>query len=129
MIDVLFTGGMVVDGTGQPAFPAEVGVSGDKIVHVGPLEPGTPAAWTVDCTNLALAPGFIDIHSHSDYLLLVNRTADSKITQGVTTEIGGNCGFSQAPVIGPHLKEDYERYLTDLGIEDRWSTLGEFYRS
>lgn len=127
MLDLLFTGGYVIDGTGQPAFPAEVGVEGDRVVHVGPLDQLPPARKTVNCTNLALAPGFIDIHSHSDYLLLVNRTADSKITQGVTTEIGGNCGFSPAPVLGPHLTEDYERYLSDLGIEDRWSTLGEFY--
>jgi N-acyl-D-amino-acid deacylase len=94
VLDLLLTNGYILDGTGQPAFPAEVGITDGRIVYVGPLNGPVEAAQTIDCSNLAIAPGFIDIHSHSDYLLLVNRTADSKITQGVTTEIGGNCGFS-----------------------------------
>lgn len=127
MFDLLLTNGYIIDGTGQPAFPADIGITNGQIVHIGPLNCPVEAAQTVDCSNLAVAPGFIDIHSHSDYLLLVNRTADSKITQGVTTEIGGNCGFSPAPVRGTNLQDDDGGTLSDLGIPDRWDTLAEFY--
>jgi N-acyl-D-amino-acid deacylase len=128
LLDLLLTGGYVIDGTGRPAFPANVGVADGKIALVAPpTVPPPAAARTADCSNLALSPGFIDIHSHSDYLLLANRTAESKITQGVTTEIGGNCGFSPAPVLGANMEEDYGRYLSDLGIEDRWNDLAGFY--
>ena len=87
----------MVDGTGNPPYPADVAIAGDRIVDVGRL-PGAQAARVVDATGRIVTPGFIDAHSHSDWTLLSNPTAESAVRQGVTTEIVGNCGVSLAPV-------------------------------
>src|SRR4029434_569372 len=80
-----------------PARRGDVGVTGDAITTVGDLS-REPAGRTIDATGRTVAPGFIDMHSHSDWRLWDNRRAESKIRQGVTTEVVGNCGFSPAPV-------------------------------
>ncbi|MGC8832622.1 MAG: N-acyl-D-amino-acid deacylase family protein [Armatimonadota bacterium] len=134
MFDILLVGGSVLDGSGRPAFRADVGVVGDRIVEVGELS-GAEAARRICVQGLAVAPGFIDIHSHSDFCLLANPLAFSKITQGVTTEVSGNCGFSAGPIIGDSAGRDFDRYLSELEIANRWRTkvpakagptLGEF---
>src|SRR5205823_2140024 len=84
---------------GEP-FLADVGVRGDRIAAVGPL-PQAAAARTVDAGGLCLSPGFIDIHSHSDLSLTVDPLGLSKMTQGVTTEVVGNCSYSPFPCRGP----------------------------
>ena len=107
MFDILIHGGLVLDGTGAEAMRADVAIRGDRIVAVGALvlaahASGTPlkslAAECIDATGLMLAPGFIDMHTHSDFTLLVDGSADSQICQGVTTEVIGQCGFSAAPL-------------------------------
>ena len=97
MYDLLLRGGAVVDGSGAPAFPADVGVSGGRIVALGRLA-GQAATEELDVGGLAVCPGFIDMHSHSDTTLLVDRRGLSKVHQGVTTEVVGNCGYSPAPI-------------------------------
>ncbi len=97
MLDIKIAGGRIVDGTGAPARGADVGITGDAITAVGDLA-REPAGRTIDAAGLTVAPGFIDVHSHSDWRLWGNRRAESKIRQGVTTEVVGNCGFSPAPV-------------------------------
>jgi N-acyl-D-amino-acid deacylase len=88
------SGGLLFDGSGAPPRPGSVLVDGERIAAMGTL-PLCPDAEVIDCTGLALAPGFIDAHSHSDLQLLVNRP--EKVLQGVTTEVVGNCGFSSYP--------------------------------
>ncbi|HEY7254811.1 MAG TPA: amidohydrolase family protein, partial [Methylomirabilota bacterium] len=95
MLDLKITGGRLIDGTGAPARPGDVGVTGDAITAVGDLS-REPAGRTIDASGRTVAPGFIDMHSHSDWRLWDNRRAESKIRQGVTTEVVGNCGFSPA---------------------------------
>jgi N-acyl-D-amino-acid deacylase len=97
MVDLKIVGGLVVDGTGAPAARADVGIAGDTIIALGDLA-REPAGRTIDASGLVVAPGFIDVHTHSDWRLWANRRAESKIRQGVTTEVVGNCGFSPAPV-------------------------------
>src|SRR5215510_4134498 len=97
MLDVLVRGGTVVDGTGAPARRADVAVEGDRIREVG-LLPGAEAARVIDATGLMVAPGFIDMHSHADFVLPGLPTADSKVHQGFTLEVVGNCGASPAPL-------------------------------
>ena len=87
-------GGMLFDGSGGPPRSGSVLVNGERIAATGDLPP-SPNADLIDCTGLAVAPGFIDAHSHSDLQLLCNRP--EKILQGVTTEVVGNCGFSPYP--------------------------------
>src|SRR4051812_33102504 len=96
--DLLIRGGTVVDGSGNPWFRGDVAVRGDRIVAVGRV-PAGPARRTIDATGLVVAPGFIDVHSHSDMLLLEDGHAQSKIRQGVTTEVLGE-GTSAGPVAG-----------------------------
>ena len=86
-------GGSVVDGTGRPAFRADLWIEDGRIAAVGALP--AQADMTIDCTGLMIAPGFIDGHSHSDLQVLENRP--EKALQGVTTEVVGNCGFSPYP--------------------------------
>lgn len=97
MLDVLIQGGWVVDGTGNPARRADVAIEDDRIVEVG-LLPVAVAIRTIDASGFVVTPGFIDAHSHSDWTLLSNPTAESAVRQGVTTEIVGNCGVAMAPV-------------------------------
>lgn len=99
---ILLRGGEVHDGSGRPPQTVDVLIEGDRIAAVGRIEaPGS--ARIVDATGLVVAPGFIDVHSHSDYTLLVDPRAVSSIHQGVTLEIVGNCGHGCAPIADPAL--------------------------
>src|SRR5215510_3195651 len=86
--DLLFAGGKVVDGTGAPWFRADVCVTGDRITAVGDLA-SAEAKRRIDATSLVIAPGFIDMLGQSEYYVLVDNRAASKVTQGITTEITG----------------------------------------
>jgi dihydroorotase/N-acyl-D-amino-acid deacylase len=101
--DVLITGGRIVDGTGAPWFEGDVALSGDRIVAMGDLA-GRPARQTIDATGLVVAPGFIDMLGQSEFNVLVDGRAASKIMQGVTTEITGE-GVSIAPVNDRMIRE------------------------
>ena len=97
MFDVLITGGRLVDGTGSPARRADVGITADRIAAIGDLAEAE-ARKSLGASGLVVAPGFIDIHSHSDFTLLIDPRAHSQIYQGVTTELIGNCGHGCAPL-------------------------------
>src|SRR5215467_15371680 len=96
--DLVIRGGLVVDGTGAAGREAAVFVRNGRITAV---ESGSarPARRAIDARGQVVAPGFIDIHTHSDFTLPLNPRAEGKIRQGVTTEVVGNCGFSAAPAL------------------------------
>jgi N-acyl-D-aspartate/D-glutamate deacylase len=121
--DLLVRNSSLVDGTGGPARLADVAVRDGVIVAVGTLPAGTRAQTDVDATGLTLAPGFIDVHTHSDVTLLAAAAGVNKICQGVTTEMTGNCGFSAFPIAAQHraLHDDHIAYLGS-GLPDvKWS--------
>src|SRR5262249_26114265 len=96
-IDLVIAGGLVIDGTGARAYRADVGVAGKRIVALGDLSSAVVGT-RLEASGRVVCPGFIDMHAHSDLPLLVNPTGDSKLQQGITTEVNGNCGFSPAPL-------------------------------
>jgi len=126
VLDLKIEGATVVDGTGTPGGRGDVGVRDDTIVAVGDLS-REAAGRTVHAAGRVVAPGFIDMHSHSDWRLWANRRAESKIRQGVTTEVVGNCGFSPAPVSDEHL-DDLKGFALYLprGLDLRWRSVGQY---
>jgi N-acyl-D-aspartate/D-glutamate deacylase len=114
---------MVFDGSGRPPVKADVAVAAGRIAAIGPRL--GEAEREIDAAGLVVTPGFIDIHSHSDYTLLVDPRAVSQISQGVTTEIIGNCGFGCAPVGDKRLAKD-SIYGFDGSVELTWSTVGGY---
>ena len=122
--DILITNGRIVDGTGSPAFEGDVGIRGQRIAAVGDLS-DAEAGRVIDATGHVVAPGFIDLHSHSSWYFLVDPRTPSKVTQGITLDIEGE-GRSVAPIDDRYVAEraaSYERF----GIEPDWRTLGEFF--
>jgi len=124
MFDTLITGGSVLDGTGAAAYPADIAIRGDRIAAIGTLTQATARA-RVDATGLTVAPGFIDIHTHSDYTLLADGRADSQVCQGVTTEVIGQCGFSCAPLRAGAGGHGFMGYV-ELGMAIDWGSFGEY---
>lgn len=123
---LLIKNGTVIDGSGSARFRADVAISGDRIVAIAPQLPES-AERVVDASNLIVAPGFIDIHSHSDFFYQQCPSAESKIRQGVTTEVVGMCSFSPAPVV-PESRHQLEISANSLGatLKVRWSTFDEY---
>src|SRR5207237_5644207 len=88
----------VIDGSGRPGQIGDVAVEDGRIAALGPALAGD-AKRVIDAVGLAVTPGFIDIKTHSDFTLPINPKAESKVRQGVTTEIIGHCGFSVVPCL------------------------------
>lgn len=118
-IDLTIRGGLVFDGTGAEPVRADVAVHGGLIVDVGEVD--VEASAELDARRLSVAPGFIDVHSHSDYTLLVDPRAVSAIHQGVTTEVIGNCGHGCFPIRDPELSSRII-YGFDGSLPLDWST-------
>ena len=120
--DLLIRGGALVDGTGDPARPADVGIVGDRIVAVGDLA-RAQARRVIEADGRCVTPGFIDIHSHSDIGILQDATAENAVRQGMTLHVTGNCGVSPAPVSDAtrHLAEQ-EFPHHDHPVAYTWST-------
>ncbi len=122
-MDVIIRNVDILDGRGSPAFRADIGLAGDHIAEIGDLSAAT-AATVIDGAGLTASPGFIDIHSHSDFTLPINPRAESKVRQGVTTEVIGMCGASPAP-IDPTSGADVMASHPHLPWEE-WRTFGEY---
>lgn len=112
MYDYIIKNGKIIDGSGVPWFKSDIAISKGKIKKIAKLTEDE-AEKIIDAKGLVVSPGFIDIHTHSDLTVLVNGKSESKIRQGVTTEVIGNCGSSPAPAYGKgynHLKEELKDY-------------------
>ena len=141
MFDLLISGGDVVDGRGGPRQRADVGIVGDRISAIGSLvNGGANAAATIDATGLAVTPGFIDVHTHLDAQVFWDQTLSPSPLHGVTTVIGGNCGFTIAPLGDDPAHGDYlMRMLARVegiplealqqGVPWNWQTTAEYLDS
>lgn len=123
---MIIKNGEIIDGTGKPGYRADLELQKDKITSIGKIE-AKDAETVIDASGLVVSPGFVDIHSHSDYYLLIDPRAESKIMQGVTTEVGGNCGYAAAPIFGDLLKERRKTYLEQFDIHLNWTDLSGYY--
>jgi len=128
-IDLLIKNGFVFDGTGSEPFGADIGIAGDKITFISrsPKKISQRGVKVIDATGLAIAPGFIDTHGHSEFTLLADPRAEGKICQGITTEINGNCGLSAAPLYGEAFNRRQED-LKEYTIRERWATFKEYFK-
>ncbi len=129
MIDLLVRGGLLVDGTGAPPRNADIAVAGDRVVAVSP-DLKDEARTVIDAAGLVVAPGFVDLHTHSDLTLLSSPQAASALTQGTTTQVVGNCGLGVAPRT-PAADLDEIRasaaYLDlDPDVRVDWTTIGGY---
>ena len=115
MEDIIIRGGTVIDGTGKAGFQADVAVKDGRITAIGDLS-GLQAQKILDASGLVVAPGFIDAHSHSDTSFLRDSSGASRIYQGVTTEVSGQCGYSPFPALPERMKKT----TSELDGDDDW---------
>ncbi|APE42788.1 aminoacylase [Sulfitobacter alexandrii] len=125
MFDTILRGGTVIDGTGRAAFAGDVGITRGKIVEVGDLD-AAGAANVIDVTGLTVAPGFIDMHTHSDFTLIADGRAESQVHQGVTTEVVGQCGISCAPVCSHGAIKSVSPWYTEGPHRADWRSFGDY---
>lgn len=102
--DLIIKGASILDGTGGAAWQADLGIKGDMIAALGQIG-SEQGSRVIDAEGLCVSPGFIDIHTHSDYSILAYPEAESRVYQGITTEVTGNCGGSVAPLSGTDLEK------------------------
>jgi len=121
MFDIIILNGIVVDGTGRKRKKVDIGINNEDIVALGDLNKAKGLK-IIDAKGLYVTPGFIDLHTHSDFVLLLDGSAESFVRQGVTTQVIGNCGFSCAPL----KKQEYlRRGEIYLGIVNPIKQIGQ----
>lgn len=126
MLDLVIKNALIIDGRGSPGFLGDIGIQGERIVQIGSIQ-AAQGRRLIQAGGLTACPGFVDIHSHSDYHLLLTPLAESSIRQGVTLEIGGNCGYSAAPIWGEWLEERAATYRKLYDLELVWRTPSEYF--
>lgn len=126
MYDLLIENGKIIDGTGSAAYPVDVAAVNGEIVAIGKLE--GEAAKTVDAQGMVVSPGFIDLHTHTDLSFLLDSTAQSKVRQGVTLELAGNCGGSAGAPLEGAAMDALETRLSEYPdvLEISWAGFGGY---
>ena len=124
--DIIIKNGTVFDGLNNPGQKVDLGIVGDKIQKIGDLSAFT-AKTEIDARDLYVSPGFIDIHSHTDIEILVNPKAESKIRQGITTDVSGNCGDSPFPLNKNDAEEMAESAKSKYGVDANWNHITGFF--
>lgn len=128
MLDIVIQKGRIIDGSGSPWYYGDIGIRGDRIVAIGKLDQ-VRASRVIDAIGRVVCPGFIDMHSHSDIMLLANPKHEPKVMQGVTTDVIGLDGLSYAP-LSPGNLQMMRHYLSALNgnpdISWNWSSVSEY---
>ena len=125
MFDLIIRNGTIIDGTGAPARRADIGITNDRITSIGDLA-NAQAKQIIDATGRFVTPGFIDLHTHTDETIFLNPKMESKIHQGVTTEVTGNCGGSVAPLYGAARESMLMELKQYSNIPLTWESMGDY---
>jgi len=123
--DYLINNGWIIDGTGNPWYKATLAIKGHRIASIGNIA-ATQADKVIDATGLIVAPGFIDIHQHSEIHLIIHPQAESLLKQGITTVLCGNCGWSAAPISEQNIELVYSPWWPQE-ITPNWRTFNQFF--
>lgn len=129
MSATLIRGGCICDGSGAPAYTADLLIRGDRIADIGKHLSSSSHCRIVEAGGLIVAPGFIDVHAHSDLSILAAPEAVGKISQGVTSEISGNCGLSAFPVLTEEVREHLNILYRVYGVEIDWNDFLSYARA
>ncbi|MGB1009135.1 MAG: N-acyl-D-amino-acid deacylase family protein [Thiolinea sp.] len=125
MFDTILKGGTVYDGTGVAGVVQDIAIKDGLISSIGDI-PQDDNADVIDVSGLVVAPGFVDMHTHSDFTLIADGRAQSQVHQGVTTEVIGQCGVSCAPVCSHHSIPAVSPWYTDKAEHPHWHGFGEY---
>jgi len=129
MYDIILRNGLIADGSGAPLFKGDIGIKRDHITRIGDLS-NAKAEKVLDCKELIVSPGFIDIHNHSDVSIMTVPTADNYIMQGVTTILVGNCGASAVPISDMNrelILKEWEPYSKKVSF--KWKNFGDYLKA
>jgi len=125
MFDVILRGGEILDGTGREGVIGDIAIKDGMIAEVGDIET-MDAGDIVDVSGLIVSPGFVDMHTHSDFTLIADGRAESQVHQGVTTEVIGQCGISCAPVLSHDAIRQVAPWYTDKAKHRNWLGFGDY---
>lgn len=127
MYDIIIKNGTLIDGSGEPMYTADIGIKDDRIEKIGDLS-NEKSEVQIDAYERFVCPGFIDVNNHSDtyWRIFADPYLESLVHQGITTIIGGNCGSSLAPLLGPKAIESVQKWLNTNNPSLNWSTMEEF---
>ena len=123
--DLIIKNGTIIDGLGNKSFKADLGIISDRILEIDDLK-NASAAKIIDANGMIVSPGFIDIHTHTDLGILTNPLGESKIRQGVTLEVSGNCGSSFGPISQFELEKSTIHFKDKYGLTLNGNSLGDF---
>jgi N-acyl-D-amino-acid deacylase len=123
--DTIIKNGLIIDGSGAPGYKKDIGIIRDRIAAIDDLQHAS-ADLILDAEGMVVSPGFIDMHTHTDVELLVNPRAESKIHQGVTTEVSGQCGSSPFPMTDEDFQEYDKHIFEEYGIHADWRDTAGF---
>lgn len=126
MFDIILKGGRVFDGTGAVGFSGDVAIRAGRIAEIAPDIPADGTAEVIDVTGLTVAPGFVDMHTHSDFTLIADGRAQSQVHQGVTTEVVGQCGMSCAPVCSHADIRTVAPWYVDKAPHPTWLSFADY---
>ena len=126
--DLIISGGIVYDGLGNPGKETDIAINNNQIFRIGENLNKSKAKKVIEANDLAVSPGFIDVHTHTDCELLVNPKAESYVRQGITTEISGNCGSSPFPVSDLIFEEMKSRLKEVYDLELNWKDINGFFQ-
>lgn len=127
MFDIIIKNGTLIDGTGEPMYRADIGIKNDRIAKIGELH-NEHGAIEIDASGKMVCPGFVDVNNHSDtyWQIFSDPFLESLVCQGITTIVGGNCGTSLAPILGPKAIESVQKWADINQTSLDWSTMEEF---